>query len=242
MTTVLGVDGCKGGWLVVACPPFRFLAARAAILEEPAAIAAAFPHAEAVVIDMPIGLPATQESLRPTDRAARAFLTERNRDGHRGVGSRVFPPPSRAALEGFRAGLGYHALNRSIGGRKLSRQAFHITGKIAALDDWITPEAQARVREGHPEVAFAAHTGRTLPPKKTPAGAAARRASLAELGFDLARLAASLGPRTRLWATDDLHDACILAWTASRVAEARQIVLPDPPATDGHGLRMEIVA
>ena len=232
------MDGCKGGWLIVAGPTFRFR-------EASAHIAVSLETTEGMamtVIDMPIGLTATQAEPRWTDAAARAFLRARNAEGHASPGSRVFPPPSRAALRLYRAGHGYHALNRGLDGPKLSQQAYHITGKIDALDLWMTPDRQKQAREGHPEVAFAALTGRTLPPKKSREGAVARDAALSELGFDLAALAASLGPRNRRWGMDDLRDACVLAWVAARVLSGEHVTLPDDPGTDARGLQMEIVA
>lgn len=94
--------------------------------------------------------------------------------------------------------------------------------------------------EAHPEVTFAALTGRALAPKKTARGRAARRHVLSGLGFDLDRLGAGLGPRARLWAFDDLCDACVLCWTAARIAAHAQATLPDPAARDRRGHRMAI--
>lgn len=238
MTLIAGVDGCKGGWLIVACPPFRFGEARARI----AATLDATKSNAMTVIDMPVGLPDGQEVPRLTDRAARRFLRDRNRGGHASPGSRVFAAPSRVALGLFRTGLEYHAVNAGLTGPKMSQQAFHITGKISEVDDWMTPARQQVAREGHPEVAFAALTGQTLPPKKSLIGAAARDLVLGDLGFDLSGMAAMLGAKARRWAPDDLRDACVLAWVASRVAAGEHMRFPEMPDTDARGLRMEIVA
>jgi predicted RNase H-like nuclease len=193
------------------------------------------------VIDMPVGLAATQSGSRGADRAARGFLAAHNTAGHRAVGSRVFTAPSRMALDLFAAGLGPSALNARLDGPRLSRQAFHICRRILDLDRWITPDRQASLREGHPECSFAALAGETLPPKRTPSGARQRRDLLQALGFALAGLADSLGPRAGRWAMDDLCDACILAWTASRLNAGTCLTLPEHPATDPHGLAMQIV-
>jgi predicted RNase H-like nuclease len=240
VTLVAGLDGCKAGWLIAACPPFRFEACRVWI--EPSHDAALSIAADIAVIDIPIGLTDAQSQPRATDAAARGYLRTMNIDGHVSPGSRVFSAPSRAALALFRAGLGYHALNARLDGPKMSQQAFHITGRIAAVDAWMTPDRQKTRREGHPEVAFARLTGRTLPPKKTHSGADARDAALRGLGFDIAGLAATLGKRSGRWAMDDLRDACVLAWVASRVVTGVCSVLPERPETDARGLRMEIVA
>jgi predicted RNase H-like nuclease len=240
VTLVAGLDGCKAGWLIAACPPFRFAECRVWI--EPSPEAALSMAADMAVIDIPIGLTDAQAMRRATDSAARTLLQAMNLDRHPSPGSRVFPAPSRTALALFRAGLDYHALNAQLTGPKMSQQAFHITGRIADVDAWMTPERQNTRREGHPEVAFARQAARTLPPKKTRGGAAARDAALRGLGFGIEGLAATLGKRTGRWAMDDLRDACILAWVASRVLSQTHTVLPALPETDALGLRMEIVA
>jgi predicted RNase H-like nuclease len=240
VTLVAGLDGCKAGWLIAACPPFRFGECRVWI--EPSHDAALSVAADIAVIDVPIGLTDAQSQPRATDGAARGFLRLMNTDRRVSPGSRVFPAPSRTALALFRAGLDYHALNARLDEPKMSQQAFHITGRIAAVDAWMTPDRQKTRREGHPEVAFARLTGRTLPPKKTQAGAGARDTALRGLGFDTAGLAATLGKRTGRWAMDDLRDACVLAWVASRVHSRTHLLLPERPETDARGLRMEIVA
>lgn len=222
------------------CPPFRFEQCRVWI--ETSHEAALTGAADLAVIDIPIGMTDAQSAPRATDPAARGYLRAMNIDGHASPGSRVFPAPSRAALALFRAGLDYHALNARLTGPKMSQQAFHITGRIAAVDAWMTPDRQRTRREGHPEVAFARLTGRTLPPKKTRAGAGARDVALGGLGFDVSGLAASLGKRSGRWAMDDLRDACVLAWVASRVVTGAHSVLPERREADARGLRMEIVA
>jgi predicted RNase H-like nuclease len=240
VTLVAGLDGCKAGWLVAACPPFVFNVCRVWI--EPSHEAALTLAAEIAVIDIPIGLTNAQTAPRATDAEARGYLRAMNVDGHASPGSRVFPAPSRAALDLFRAGFDYRALNAQLDGPKMSQQAYHITGRISAVDDWMTPDRQKTRREGHPELAFAMLAERTLPRKKSAAGAQARDAALTGLGFDIPELATSLGPRTGRWAMDDLRDACVLAWVASRVVAGDHSVLPDQPETDARGLRMEIVA
>jgi len=42
-------------------------------------------------------------------------------------------------------------------------------------------------------------------------------------------------------ARDDLYDALVLAWTATRLARGAAARLPAEPEGDGRGLRMEIV-
>ncbi len=146
------------------------------------------------VIDIPVGLTDAQSAPRATDAAARGYAPG---DEHRmailRLGRACFPAPSREALALFRARLDFHALNARLAGPKISQQAFHITERISDVDAWMTPDRQRTRREGHPEVAFARLTGRTLPPKKTRAGAGARDVALGRLGFDVVGAGRHLG-------------------------------------------------
>ena len=196
----------------------------------------------AVAIDIPIGLmDRPEDGPRPPDRAARRFLQACNADGLTGVGSRVFAAPCRAHLDRFRADPDYTAFRAAFPPpRSLSKQAWFICAKIAELDDLCRSRPSAPIWESHPEIAFAAAAGRTLPPKKRPAGAAARVQVLEDLGFNLGRLSDGLPKGRKHWAPDDLLDACILAHTASRIAAGRHTGLPNLSERDSHGLRRAI--
>lgn len=232
----VGVDGCRGGWLAVEA------GGGAAIFSHLAEVAAAFPGAM-VVIDTPVGLPETWSDRRATDDAARMFLKDRNVERHKNVHTRVFNAPQRPALEMFRAGADHAAISREAPPKDgVSIQAFHILRCIDEADRLIAPATQDRLCESHPEIAFAHAAGETLGPKKRAEGRATRRVLLATLGFDPDALAVTLGPKTGRWATDDLLDACILANVARRRIAGEAIRLPEEPARDGRGLRMEIWA
>ncbi len=195
-----------------------------------------------VAIDIPIGLvSAPGDGPRAADLAARAFLSERNVGGVRGVGSRVFASPTRAHLAVLRAGQGYAELRAAFPkGQSLSKQCFNICPKIIELDDLCQAHPQAPIYEAHPEVAFAELAGRSLMPKKSPAGAEERRNLLSAQGLDIAALVAQL-PRGRgLWSMDDLFDACVLARTATRIAQGTHGTLPTPAARDSRGVRAAI--
>ena len=237
--TVAGVDGCPGGWLVVVVGPAGPRTAAATIVPDLPALLAL--DADVLAIDMPIGLMDMPGDPRPADRGARAFLSDRNTDGVRAPGSRVFASPARAHLEVIRAGGGYRDLLGSFPpGQRLSKQCFNICDRIVALDDLGPETHDGRIREVHPEVSFAALAGRTLAPKKSDEGRRSRQTALAGLGFDLETLTTSLGPRSRRWNPDDLLDACAAAWSADRVARSRHGTLPHPPERDSRGHRMAI--
>lgn len=237
--TIAGVDGCPGGWLAVLVGGLEPRAARAAIVPDLPALLEA--EAALIGIDMPIGLMEAPGQARSADLAARAFLAERNLEGHRAPGSRVFAAPSRAHLDVLRAGGGYPAIRAAFPqGRRLSKQCFNICDRIAALDDLGAARHADRIWEVHPEISFAALAGRTLAPKKSPAGRRARHQALSRIGFDLDELGASLGRKARRWNADDLLDACAAAWSALRIARGAHRTLPDPPERDSRGHRMAI--
>ena len=194
----------------------------------------AFPCAEAIAIDVPIGLPA--RGGRACDRLARARLGPRR--------SSVFPPPSRELLTLIDDCPSYGAANRRCRealGHGIGAQAFNIHEKIRQVDRLMTPALQARVREAHPELCFAAM--RDAPcawPKRTPDGRAER---IAALGAACPWLAGGrVGSVPRGAASDDLLDALAAAWTAERIARARAGALPARPELDPRGLRMEMLS
>jgi predicted RNase H-like nuclease len=190
--------------------------------------------AEVVAVDMPIGFQETAEpGGRVCERLARSRLGPRR--------SSVFATPSRGALAAasYRRAL---AVNRRGGGPGLSKQCFHLFPKMREIDALMTPALQARVRECHPELAFATLAGAPMAhPKRTREGRAERLAALTAAGLPREALEPHPFPR-RLAAPDDLLDAAAVALSARRIARGEALVLPEAPPLDPRGLRMEIVA
>jgi predicted RNase H-like nuclease len=231
-----GVDGCRGGWLVVLaryspdaggplqtyvhlCPSFM-------------AVLAIQPEPRAIALDMPVGLlDGATPGGRECDRAARALLG-------RPRSSSVFSPPARPAL----ANTGYrNAIDRNGGG--MTKQAYNILPRIREVDAVMTPALQARVFETHPELVFAQLGGAPMRhPKRTAAGARERLACLRKIwGEALPPVQAvrkELG-RGRV-ALDDVLDACALAHAAACIVRGRARCLPGMVQRDAQGLRMEI--
>mgnify|MGYP006275559427 FL=1 len=243
MRPVVGADGCPAGWLAVTMPPGAPGAAQARIV----GTAAELPALGApVAIDIPIGLmDAPGDGPRPPDTAARRYLSERNADKVAGVASRVFLAPTRAHLAAFLRDPDWGRFRRAFAkGSGISVQAFNICRRIAELDVLCRQQPGADIFEVHPEVSFARLARHTLPPKARAAGRAARAAALAEVGFDLDRLVAGLGPKGRTatggrrprWNADDLLDACIAAWSADRIARGVHAGLPNLTDRDSLGL------
>lgn len=231
MPWVAGVDGCRAGWVAVLLQPtIRQLDVR--LCKDFAAVLALRPTPAVIAIDIPIGLlEAPRAGGRCCDRQARRLLGRRR--------SSVFSPPSRDLLDA----TAYDAVRE----RGMSRQAFGIVPKIRQVDRLMTPALQCLVYEAHPELAFLSLTGHPLhASKKTAAGQEERLRALANLPGVVAQPLQSAATRAfqayrrSHVAPDDVLDACVLAWTAYRILAGQAHRLPDLPAIDARGLRMEI--
>lgn len=229
----LGIDGCRGGWVIA----FRVddeiqFETRADLpsLNDALALEAS------VMIDMPIGL-LSEGGTRHCDALARAQLRPYR-------SSSVFGVPAREVV----SCTDYpeaNALSRTLSGKGLSKQSFYLFPKIRELENWLLQSDRKGVwHECHPEVAFACLNGGVAlqASKKTEEGRAARLLLLRELGDVDSALARGLKtyPRKEVL-PDDFIDALVCLLTAERAPEKR-IVLPQVGPSDGNGLRMEIVA
>ncbi|MDP0498532.1 MAG: DUF429 domain-containing protein [Verrucomicrobiota bacterium JB022] len=235
---VVGVDGCRSGWIAVAggAEPttMRVFGSVQELWE-------AYSDASTIAIDMPIGM-ASGRQRRACDRAAHVALRLR-----RGAPSRVFPVPVREVLA-LTVDAPYAEvlkLHRQVGGRGLSQQAYHILPKIRELDALLqaVPDARERIVEAHPEIAAARLNGGVpLPPKKESAGFE-RRLQVLEAVIPRAReLYATWRPLIRGAAQpDDLIDA-LLCWRVARRPRQERGTLPwGPTPHDATGLPMRIV-
>lgn len=224
--SVAGVDGARGGWLAILWDGGSL----AAWLLPEAREIITVPAAR-VAVDMPIGL--AESGPRECDRAARALLP-------RGRRSSVFAPPRRYML-----GLSYadaNAVGKTREGVGLSKQAWNIAGRIAALDACLTPAEQARVVEAHPELIFhALNAWAPLPRKRSDAGHVARSALLRTAGLPPHDALMDRFPR-RAVKPDDVLDALACALVAWRCATgtARRVPARDPLPADRRGLHMAI--
>jgi len=230
---VVGVDGCKYGWIAAALEPdgkqltFTTHADFAALL-------ASCAEAVSIAVDIPIGLTESFQSRR-CDELARRLVGPRS--------SSIFPAPDRRLLR-FSEYAEASAYSREFSGKGLTRQSFAIFKKISQADSAMSSKVQSRVFEVHPEVCFWAAAGQ-VPlryPKRNAAGFEERRAILeaALAGVyiprrpEAARLSRGVGP-------DDVLDAIVAAWTAWRHAQDLSKRVPESPEIDARGLRMEMV-
>jgi predicted RNase H-like nuclease len=201
----LGVDAARGGWIAVVFEDDSFVDA---LLERRfPALLERCPEAAVVGVDVPIGLPEIG-ARRRADIAARAVVGARR--------SSVFFTPPRGALEAATYGEA-RALAAGI-----SAQGWALKASILDVDRVRDP----RVREVHPEVSFAVLAGEPLAfAKRTWNGQRERLRLLAGAGIDLPdRLDAGLVR------ADDVLDAAVAAWSASRIARGEHLTFPADPA------------
>lgn len=231
----IGADGCKGGrWVYVATDGRG--AWTADVVTSIAELWHTAPHAERILLDVPIGL--KPRGARACDAAARRLLGPR--------ASSVFPSPDRWLL-GCTNLEEADRLKAEREGRavKIQRQMWNILPRIREVDAWLraTPRARGIVRECHPEVCFARLAGHPMGHNKKDAAGRAERLDALRPWVPtvdaLLAVAMSRWPRSVL-AADDLLDAVVAALCAA-APESELRSLPEAPEADEHGLPMEMV-
>jgi predicted RNase H-like nuclease len=255
MPAVIGVDGCKDGWIAARAPSDGAPAAEdIRISVYPTIIALLEDTGEnaIIAIDMPMGLPERiNGSGRGPEQAIRSLLGERQ--------SSVFAIPGRAAVyavdpqpSGMAALKQGHqkasAVARSLSEppRGISFQTFNILPKIRELDQLLVsaPSWRERIFEVHPELAFwrmnderSLATPKKIKGKINSQGIDERRALLMRHGLPLAIISA---PPPRGASVDDQLDAlaCLVAARAIATGEGRPF--PEPFTRDAKGIAIAI--
>lgn len=236
-TWIAGVDACTSGWFIV-LEEIHTGACRHRIVDHAAALLHLPEQPAYLGIDMIIGLPdAARSGGRACDRAARTLLGWPR-------SSSIFSPPCRSALQANTyddaSAQNRRSHSDSVG---LTKQAFNLFPKIRALDQALSPAAQQRVREVHPECSFYVLNGNTAlaASKHTDEGRTHRIHLLEEAGFT--ELDSALHAYARAQASaDDILDAHAACYTARRMHAGTAERLPEaePVPVDATGLRMEI--
>lgn len=221
--TVLGVDGCRGGWIGAhvqdGAVRWEFFADAATVLAAPAGV---------VGIDIPIGLPTA--GYRDCDRAARDVLGPARNS--------VFFTPVRGVLDATTYPAA-NARSRELTGKGLSKQTWHILDRVRDVDEVLGDPPDPRVVEVHPEVSFRRLDPRVTASKKSAVGVGQR---IRALGGWL-DVGAALGDVPAGPSLDDALDALVAAWSAQRWYDGRATVLPaDDPPVDERGRPMRIVS
>ncbi len=194
-----------------------------------------------IAVDIPIGLPdRIGPGGREADVAARTVLGDRR--------SAVFAVPSRAAVmePDYRRACDI-AFQTSEPQRKISKQAFNLFPKIREVDAAMTPDVQQRIREVHPEVAFAALNGwrplawaKKVKSQPNAPGLDLRRSLLTGAGYNPTFLQPPVWLKRKQAGPDDLLDAAVNSWSAVRLFKGSARCFPERPVTDVKGLRCEI--
>ena len=215
----VGVDACRKGWIAVTLREGAEVEAH--YLSSISMIADTIPDAQAIAIDMPIGLP--HVGRRQAEVAARAELGNRRNS--------VFFTPVRAAL-GAASHASATAVSMALTGSGISRQSYALREKIFEVEQWL-PTAPCGVWEVHPELSFSILIGAPAhASKKTWAGMIERRNALLGAGIDLDPV---LGAAADHAAIDDMLDAGVAAWTARRLVRGVARAFPAPPEVDESG-------
>ena len=234
----MGVDGCRGGWLIAktegerddfstlslsvvptlaqafSLKAFKEKALREKTLEKKAFKQKALKEkaAQLVLIDMPKGL--LSDKARKIEGLARQLL--------KGQASTVFNVP---VVDAVFAGdyQDASAINHRMTGKKLSKQAWYLCPKIRELDELLAEEFSLsdEIFESHPELVFRLMAGVQLPKKKLAEGLTARLTLLERAGMPATQLVNNLidqYPRSVCFA-DDAVDALVLLLLAHSPSE-----------------------
>ncbi len=217
MTSLVGVDGCRAGWIAVCERDGRL-----SVELWPDLDSLFSQRWTMACVDIPIGLK-HGDGRRACDQEARDLLGKQR--------SSVFYAPPRQLL----AATDYE----DVRGEGMSLQTFYLLPKIREMDERIEPQDQKWLKEAHPELSFRSRSERVLHSKKSPSGRTQRTDLLkdVESPFDIRRWES--GFLRREVAVDDLLDAAIL------LEVAREWFLGEGQAVggeerDSRGLKMEI--
>ena len=228
---VVGIDWMKPYWLAA---EIRGDETSIRKLPNIAEINNYYLNADAVLIDIPIGLPEnTEEDAARPDREARDYLPIRRK-------SSIFPVPCRQAVY-ITDYAEASAENERILGKKLTNQSFAFSKMIRQVDEFLEEDKywQNRLVESHPEVAFQLlNGGKGLNHSKhTDEGIQERIAILQRYGIDPHPLFAEFIPKQY----EDVLDALCLAVSAKLGCENGFLIITENPVFDGRGLKMHMV-
>lgn len=232
MSWVVGIDGCKAGWIAVG-QQLPQGPVKAAIVTKVVELETHFPGWSMLAVDMPIGLP--DSGSRRADISARRFVQPR--------GSSVFPALNRPLLScgDYREAC---SLSWELSRKLITQQAWNLKEKICDVDELVEPASvRAKVWEVHPEVSFRLLLGSPLLfSKRSKEGFAIRLALIEKWlpgAFGLIR------PNYMVIEADndDILDALAALWSGWRILEGKAKYFPEEPfELDPCGRRMVISA
>lgn len=157
MSKAIGIDGCKGGWIVAVLENHQLMLHLETSIQ---ALWEKVSEEKVALIDIPIGLleGEQQKTARACDAAARKVLGKK--------ASSIFPVPCRQAayIDPPEKATGWYndwhkkvnAVNRKYLGKGLPIQSLGIVSKIREVDELLQQNQAARALflEAHPEWCF----------------------------------------------------------------------------------------
>ena len=228
---VVGIDWMKPCWFAAEIQGTEISIRKLSNIAE---INEYYLTADAVLIDIPVGLPENKEenAARP-DREARNYLPTVRK-------STIFPVPCRQAIN-MESYAEASAENQRVLGKKLTSQSYAFSKMVRQVDEFLLEEKYwlNRLAESHPEVAFQRlNDGNGLQNSKhTEAGIQERIAILQRYGVDPVPLFAEFTPKQY----EDVLDALCLAVSAKLGCENGFRSIPENPYCDNRGLKMQMV-
>ena len=216
---VVGVDGCKKGWVAMATKDGKVHEAR--VFSEFRELTDAYRNAKVIAVDIPIGLP--KQSHREADLTARELLGKRR--------SSLFLTPPRPVLA-----VPTYREARKVAqkmGWTVTAQAHGLHKKILEVESFAARDK--RIFEAHPlfELSFRAMAGSPLQwGKKTWNGFHERVHLLEKDGIVIPDTLAEAGSKA---GPDDVLDAAAAAWTAGRLARKKGKSTPETPTQKWKG-------
>ncbi|OYR55516.1 hypothetical protein DJ73_02105 [Halorubrum sp. Ea1] len=240
--TVAGVDWAGGKWLAivledgvqVACQRKKHLSS----------VWKSDWNFDRILIDVPIGLPHDEETLKKRETLDSAARSVTRRPGS------VFPAPSRVACEAAKEGDDYEPVakqNQDDIGKGLSKQSYHIAAAIGEVDAFLGDNVAARevVIESHPEVCFRGLLGEQLThSKKTAQGIGERLRALdghlEDPSGAFGDICRELDEESGDIDVDDVVDALGLAVVASYPEEEIKFLPHDEEYRDGAEIPMRM--
>ena len=227
---IVGIDWMKPYWLAVEIQNGELSVQKLKHIEQ---INDRYKNADALLIDIPIGLPENNEeaNLRP-DMQARGYLQGARK-------SSIFNVLYRQIVHAETTEQAWE-LNRELNAR-MAIVGDALRPMIREVDDFLAknPGWQNRLMESHPEVAFQIlNHGKGLQHSKhTEAGIAERVTILRSHGIDPVPLFAEFAPKQY----EDVLDAVCLAVSAKLGCENGFQTIPENPICDSQGLKMQMV-
>lgn len=232
---VIGVDGCKLGWICVIITQGNI---EINLYEEFSELIFINNDTDLFIVDMPIGLPENsyQAELRP-ERIARKLLPKK--------ASSVFNVPCRQAVYKDTYDEA-NEQNKQVLGKGLSKQSFYIADKCKEVDVFLREYSQFKnkIVESHPELQFARFTENKQPilsSKKSSTGLFERERILTHIlktffDIDLNIINYPLYKKH----PDDVVDALCLAVAAGLCVVKGAKTIPENPECESSGLLMKM--